>query len=40
MPKNQKEISILRETLKDSVLTPAERQDIWAQIAQLEAQAS
>ena len=33
----QKEISILREVLKDSVLTPAERQDIWAQIAQLEA---
>ena len=25
---NQKEISILRETLEDSVLTPAERQDI------------
>ena len=36
----QKEISILREILEDSVLTPAERQTIWAQIAQLEALAS
>jgi uncharacterized protein (UPF0147 family) len=35
-----KEISILREVLKDSVLTPAERQNIWAEIAQLEAKAS
>jgi uncharacterized protein (UPF0147 family) len=35
-----KEISILREVLKDSVLTPAERQTIWAEIAQLEAKAS
>ena len=36
----RKEISILREILEDSVLTPAERQHIWAQIAQLEALAS
>jgi len=36
----QKEISILREILEDSVLTPAERQSIWAQIAHLEALAS
>jgi len=35
-----KEISILREVLKDSVLTIAERQTIWAEIAQLEAIAS
>ncbi len=32
----QKEISILREVLKDSVLTPAERQSILRQIAELE----
>ena len=32
----QKEISILREVLKDSVLTPAERQSIYRQIAALE----
>ena len=32
----QKEISILREVLKDSVLTPAERQSIYRQIADLE----
>ncbi len=32
----QKEISILREVLKDSVLTPAERQSILRQIADLE----
>ena len=36
----QKEISILREILEDSILTPAERQHIWAQIAQLEVLAS
>jgi len=40
MSELQKEISILREILKDSVLTPAERQSIWAQIAHLEALAS
>ena len=33
----QKEISILKEILEDSILTPAERQTIWAEIAQLEA---
>ena len=32
----QKEISILREVLKDSVLTPAERQSIYRQLADLE----
>ena len=32
----EKEISILREVLKDSVLTPAERQSILRQIAALE----
>ena len=32
----EKEISILREVLKDSVLTPAERQSIYRQIADLE----
>ena len=32
----QKEISILREVLKDSVLTPAQRQSILRQIADLE----
>jgi len=32
----EKEISILREVLKDSVLTPAERQSILRQIADLE----
>ena len=37
---NQKEISILRETLKDCVLSPAERQAIWAEIAQLEGETS
>ena len=31
-----KEISILREVLKDSVLTPAERQDILAEINRLQ----
>ena len=36
----RKEISILREILEDSILTPAERQSIWAQIAHLEALAS
>ena len=36
----QAQISILREILEDSVLTPAERQHIWAQIAHLEALAS
>ena len=37
---NAQKISILRETLEDCVLTPAERQTIWAEIAQLEAIAS
>ena len=37
---NAQKISILRETLEDCVLTPAERQTIWAEIAQLEAKAS
>jgi len=36
MIKIEKEISILREVLKDSVLTPAERQSIYRQIAELE----
>ena len=36
----EKEISILKEILEDSVLTPAERQNLWAEIAQLEAKAS
>ena len=33
----QKEISILREILQDSVLTPAQRVELRAEIAQLEA---
>ena len=33
----QAQISILREILEDSVLTPAERQNLRAEIAQLEA---
>lgn len=36
MIKIEKEISILREVLVDSVLTPAERQSILRQIAELE----
>ena len=36
----EQQISILRETLEDCILTPAERQTIWAEIAQLEAKAS
>ena len=35
MEKIEKEISILREVLKDSVLTPAERQHIWGELAKL-----
>ena len=36
MNKVLKEISVLREVLKDSVLTPAERQDILAEINRLQ----
>lgn len=36
MIKIKKEISILREVLVDSELTPAERQSIYRQIAELE----
>ena len=36
MIKIEKEISILREVLVDSDLTPAERQSIYRQIADLE----
>ena len=38
MLKIEQRISILRETLRDCVLTPAERQTIWSEIDQLEAQ--
>jgi hypothetical protein len=38
MLKIEQKISILRETLRDCVLTPAERQTIWSEIDQLEAQ--
>ena len=31
----EKEISILREILKDSVLTPAEKQSIWSELERL-----
>ncbi len=36
MEKLEKEISIIKETLKDCVLTPAEKQDLWSEQEKLE----
>ena len=37
MSEVQKNLSILRETLEDSILTPAERLDLLEQVADLQA---